>query len=73
LHRSKQVEPKPIAVLVADADMRYRWVVSLVLADQDDMILVGEAGDGRQAVAQTLELEPDVASAEAKAPISTTW
>jgi DNA-binding NarL/FixJ family response regulator len=68
LHPAKQLEPKPIAVLVADDDMRFRWVVSLVLADQDDMILVGEAVDGRQAVAQTMELEPDVVLLEVRMP-----
>ena len=68
MHPAKQSERKQIAVLVADDDMRFRRVVSLVLADQDDMILVGEAGDGREALAQAIELQPDVVLLDVRMP-----
>ncbi len=68
MHPAKQSERKQIAVLVADDDMRFRRVVSLVLADQADMILVGEAGDGREALAQAIELQPDVVVLDVRMP-----
>jgi DNA-binding NarL/FixJ family response regulator len=68
LHPAKQFERKQIAVLVADDDMRFRRIVSLVLADQDDMNLVGEAGDGCEAFAQAVKLQPDVVLLDVRMP-----
>lgn len=40
--------------------MRFRRVVGAMLADEDDIVVVGEAGDGHQAVASAIELMPHV-------------
>jgi two-component system NarL family response regulator len=49
-----------MTVVVADDDPTFRWLVATVLADHDDIVLVGQADDGFQALAQCLELVPDV-------------
>jgi two-component system NarL family response regulator len=56
------LEPKEerIGVLVADDDMRFRRVVGALLADRTDMVVVGEAADGHQAVTSAIDLVPDV-------------
>ncbi len=55
-----QSADKRIAVLLADDDMRFRRVVAVILADRTDIVVVGEAGDGQQAIASAIELVPDV-------------
>jgi DNA-binding NarL/FixJ family response regulator len=40
--------------------MRFRRVVGAMLADRPDIVVVGEAGDGHQAVAIAIDLIPDV-------------
>lgn len=40
--------------------MRFRRVVAVVLADEADIVVVGEAGNGHQAVTTAIDLVPDV-------------
>lgn len=49
-----------IRVLVADDVEALRALVRLALEEHDDIDVVGEAADGRQAVALAAELAPDV-------------
>ena len=51
---------RKITVLVVDDHPVLREGVAAVLALQDDMMLVGEAGDGAEAVTRYRELRPDV-------------
>jgi DNA-binding NarL/FixJ family response regulator len=51
---------QPIRVLVADDHPVFRRGMRAVLGAEPDTELVGEATDGEEAVAQALELRPDV-------------
>ena len=50
----------PIKVFLADDHAVVRDGLRLILESQNDIAVVGEAGDGRQAVAQVLKLKPDI-------------
>jgi DNA-binding NarL/FixJ family response regulator len=57
-----------IRVLVADDEVLVRAGIALVLSQEPDMEVVGEAGDGRSAVQAVLALEPDVALLDVRMP-----
>ncbi|HEX3538971.1 MAG TPA: response regulator transcription factor [Acidimicrobiales bacterium] len=57
-----------IAVLVADDDMSFRRVIMAVLSEYDDISVVAEAADGRQALAQCIDLLPDVVLLDVRMP-----
>ena len=50
----------PIRVLVADDHVLYRRGLELVLGQEPDIIIIGEAGDGAEAIRRAEELLPDV-------------
>jgi DNA-binding NarL/FixJ family response regulator len=49
-----------IEVLVADDEEQFRRVLSAILAAEADLVVVGEAADGDEAVAKASALVPDV-------------
>lgn len=49
-----------ITILVADDHAIVRAGLRLLLEEQPDLAVVGEAGDGEEAIAKALELSPDV-------------
>ncbi|MFI7032774.1 response regulator [Microbispora rosea] len=57
-----------IRVLVADDQAMVRKGFRLLLDDEPDMEVVGEAGDGEQAVRQVRALTPDVALMDIRMP-----
>ncbi len=57
---------EPVRVLLAEPDTLVREGVRALL--QDEFAIVGEAGDGRQAVEQALQTRPDVVVMEAVLP-----
>ena len=57
-----------VRVLVADDHPLYREGIVRAVKDRPDLELVGEAGDGRAALAQIKELEPDVAVLDIRMP-----
>jgi len=59
---------RKITVLVVDDHPVLREGVAAVLHLQDDMILVGEAGDGAEGVARYRELRPDVVLMDLQMP-----
>src|SRR6266567_6731106 len=50
----------PIRVLIADDHALFRRGLEMVLAEEDDIDLVGQASDGTEAVAVAGESLPDV-------------
>jgi DNA-binding NarL/FixJ family response regulator len=52
---------KKIRVLLADDHTLMRHGLRLIVEQQPDLVVVGEAGDGRQAVTLIASLKPDVA------------
>ena len=50
----------PIRVLVVDDHLVVRTGIRALLATEPDIEVVGEAGDGREAVAEAARLQPDV-------------
>ena len=57
-----------VRVLVADDHPLYRDGITRAVKQRPDLELVGEAGDGRVALAQIRELVPDVAVLDVKMP-----
>lgn len=57
-----------INVLLVDAQAIYRQGIRSVLADEQDIAIVGEAADGQEAFQLVEQLEPDVVIAEIKIP-----
>ena len=57
-----------IRVLIADDDDLVRAGVAMILDQADDICVVGEAANGRQAVAKARELAPDVVLMDIQMP-----
>src|SRR5947209_2630628 len=49
-----------IEVLVVDDEARFRRVVAAIVGAEADMVVVGEAADGAEAVAKATALVPNV-------------
>ncbi|MFF6851781.1 response regulator [Streptomyces antimycoticus] len=60
--------PAPIRVLIADDQVMVREGFSVLLNAQPDIEVVGEAVDGRQAIAQVVALRPDVVLMDIRMP-----
>ena len=60
--------PDRVRVLVADDHPLYREGVVRAIKERPDLELLGEAGDGRDALARIKELTPDVAVLDVKMP-----
>ncbi|MFF2327161.1 MULTISPECIES: response regulator [unclassified Streptomyces] len=57
-----------IRVLIADDQALVRTGFRMILENAPDMEVVGEAGDGAQAAALTLELQPDIVLMDVRMP-----
>lgn len=51
---------KPLRILLVDDHVLFRKGIASLLKGRQNMVVVGEAGDGREAVVQTRETLPDV-------------
>ena len=58
----------PIRVLVADDHALFRQALRAVLSDEEGLELVGEAGDGEEALAMAIDLVPDVILMDVRMP-----
>lgn len=58
----------PIRVLLVDDQTLLRTGTALVLGAHDDLVVVGEASNGADAVAATLRLRPDVVVMDVRMP-----
>jgi DNA-binding NarL/FixJ family response regulator len=59
----------PIRILVVDDHPLLREGVSAILEDNIDMVVVGEACDGAEAIARFRELQPDVTLMDLQMPV----
>src|SRR6516225_9371896 len=59
---------KKIRILLADDHQLMRSGLRLLIEQQPDLTIVGEAGDGREAVALANSLRPDVAVMDISMP-----
>jgi len=59
---------EPIRVLVADDHVLYRRGLEMVLGAEDGIEIVGEAGDGAEAIRRVEELLPDVVLMDIRMP-----
>lgn len=50
----------PIRVLIVDDHVMLRQCICLMLNEEDDFEIVGDAGNGKAALMLTLELQPDI-------------
>lgn len=60
--------PSPIRILVVDDHPLLREGVASILEDRSDMVVIGEACDGAEAVARFSELRPDVTLMDLQMP-----
>jgi DNA-binding NarL/FixJ family response regulator len=61
-------KPKAIGVLCVDDHPIVREGLAAVIATQDDIACIGEAGDGQTAIAQYRQLKPDVVVMDLRMP-----
>jgi DNA-binding NarL/FixJ family response regulator len=59
---------EPIRVLIADDHALFRQALRAVLGDEADIELVGEAGDGEEAVRMVVDEAPDVVLMDVRMP-----
>jgi DNA-binding NarL/FixJ family response regulator len=59
---------EPIRVLVVDDHVLFRRGLDMVLGQEPDIALVGEAGDGAEALAKAADLLPDIVLLDVRMP-----
>jgi DNA-binding NarL/FixJ family response regulator len=64
----KAAQPDQLKVLVVDDHAVFRHGLQMVLEQEPDIEVVGEAGDGEHAVEQAVELMPDVVLMDVRMP-----
>lgn len=55
-----EAAPQRVRIVLADDHQMFRDAVRRLLDAEPDLVVVGEAGDGEEAVALTLQHEPDI-------------
>lgn len=61
-------EPAPLRVLIADDQRLFRDGLRTILASEPDLEVVGEAGDGHEAVELAVRARPDVVLMDVRMP-----
>lgn len=62
------LSPVTVKLLIADDDALVRMGLRAVLGSEPDLEIVGEAANGREAVAKTAELDPDLVLMDIRMP-----
>lgn len=62
-------ESKPIRVLIADDHKLFRMGIISLLEDVEDILIVGEAENGKELINKFSELEPDVILVDISMPV----
>src|SRR5437762_13780327 len=62
-------KPKPLRVLIADDHRLFAEALEAILAADDRIEVVGQAGDGGQAVELARKLDPDVVLMDVSMPV----
>jgi DNA-binding NarL/FixJ family response regulator len=62
-------KPKPLRVLIADDHRLFAEALEAILAADDRIEVVGQAGDGSKAVELTRTLDPDVVLMDVSMPV----
>ena len=60
---------KPISILLVDDHPMIRAGIRLCLMEQEDMRCVGEASNGEEGIAKTIELSPDIVLMDISMPV----
>jgi NarL family two-component system response regulator LiaR len=67
--KSRPSVVNPIRVLLVDDHMLYREIVRMILSGADDVVIVGEAANGIEAVKKAATLLPDVVVMDVRMPV----
>jgi len=59
----------PVRVLLVDDQALFREALATLLSTRDDVVVVGEAGDGEEALRAVAELSPDVVLMDLRMPV----
>jgi DNA-binding NarL/FixJ family response regulator len=65
---TRGAEPAPVRVLLVDDEAMVRSGLAMLLTAEPDLIVVGEAADGAEAVEETARLQPDVVVMDVRMP-----
>lgn len=60
---------KPIRVLIVDDSGLVRELISTILGSDPEIVVVGEAADGKEAYEKVIELRPDIVTMDIEMPV----
>jgi two-component system chemotaxis response regulator CheB len=60
---------QPLRILIVDDSAMMRRIIRAMLAADPDLLVVGEAADGREALARVAELRPDLITLDVRMPV----
>ncbi|WP_272026675.1 response regulator [Kocuria rosea] len=65
---TRGADPAPVRVLLVDDEAMVRSGLAMLLTAEPDLVVVGEAADGAEAVEETARLQPDVVVMDVRMP-----